>query len=327
LFSCKGEDGDIGPKGDAGAAGPAGAQGPAGPAGPSAAQLLENGFIKGTLKGKRRDGTAFEETFEYKLAEESDGFVKTGTTIDELFLWRYQDLMGNGWIGMNLLIENKGLANQSIKFVNTSSYSGEGYYNYREPFELGFQKLLPDKKLFKLSAEAVLIPVEVTLPISRANNITYKLVNYGIDHLKVDNNSSGDAHLIFSDETGNLIYFKDYNLTDEYEFAYLINSNGQKINTSTVFGDLVVVDNFSGSQRYTFYTKQGVDLSETIDVPADTYEITNFSHDTSAGVVTFDYKINIQQFRVENTTRNPLEITGSVRADVYNEMVMRKSAE
>jgi hypothetical protein len=87
------------------------------------------------------------------------------------------------------------------------------------------------------------------------------------------------------------------------------------------------VYSLSGLGNYTFNTKQGENLSEFINVPADTYEITNFNHNESAGEVTFNYKVNIQQFRKKNTSRNPLEITGSVKIDVYNEIVMRKSAE
>lgn len=83
----------------------------------------------------------------------------------------------SGWADINLLIENKGQANQTFRLGNNYRYN---YYN--NGFEIDFQKLLPNKVLFKLSAEALFEPDEVLLPMSRVNNATYKLVNYGLDY-------------------------------------------------------------------------------------------------------------------------------------------------
>ena len=85
-----------------------------------------------------------------------------------------------------------------------------------------------------------------------------------------------------------------------------------------------------------FITSTGTDLSETFVAPGDTQEITNFAYNASTGVVTFDYKLNINEFRYfdtysnglnpANTTMHALEIKGSVSATVYNAAVMRRSA-
>jgi hypothetical protein len=87
-------------------------------------------------------------------------------------------------------------------------------------------------------------------------------------------------------------------------------------------------------------TSTGMDLSETFEVPGDTQEITNFAYNAATGVVTFDYKLNISQYRAfdssynnaidsnaDNTTMHALTITGSVSARVHNGVVMRKSAQ
>jgi hypothetical protein len=63
LMACSGEDGDPGAAGEAGAKGDKGDSGADGEDGEDAA--AKNGYVQGTIKGTRRDGTAFEEPFNF----------------------------------------------------------------------------------------------------------------------------------------------------------------------------------------------------------------------------------------------------------------------
>jgi hypothetical protein len=97
---------------------------------------------------------------------------------------------------------------------------------------------------------------------------------------------------------------------------------------------------YNSNHRKIFTTSTGTELSETFEVPGDIQEVTNFAYNAATGLVTFDYKINVNEFRgfdtyydynvdgdASNSTMHALEIKGSVSATVYNGAVMRKSAQ
>jgi hypothetical protein len=70
LFSCKGKDGEPGPRGDAGAGGPAGVQGQPGV---RPGSRVKQGFVTGAITGFRQDGvTPLNETFRYEFTSVSD---------------------------------------------------------------------------------------------------------------------------------------------------------------------------------------------------------------------------------------------------------------
>lgn len=301
IFSCKGKDDEVKPQ-------------------ETVNKAFENGFVKGTVKGTRTDGTAFEEPFEYKIAS-PESFEKVSTTMDRLELDRSQNLnegdMNSTSIG--LAVTNKA-QNPTAKFEN---------------FDIWFTKLLSNRDLFHIQGTANFEATDVTLPISRDNNVTYKLLNYGNNYDYYYDPATGDDYRTYADESGNKIYFIDtYNATygSHYKFSYVINSSGVKSTTSATFGNLLVdYNNISG--KYLFYTAADVNLSEKITIPADTQEITNFVYNASTGVVTFNYKVSInelrgmQNYNAKNTTNHKLDITGSASATVYNGTVMRMSAE
>jgi len=313
LFNCKGKDGDPGPKGDPGAQGNPGL---------NAQQLQENGFINGTIKGTRRDGTAFTETFEHKyVGTNPASFNKMADDTYYLSLYRSNGNSTNllDESSLNIVVENKGKNNQKVYIGKTPNDPYTYYNNY-----LRINRVLPNNQLFLLSTTALFEAKKVLLPVSKANNATYKFENYGQNSDYISENNQ--TYLTYMIEDGSRIYFS-YSFNSEYQFAFLVDKTGARSTTSEVYGNLkLVYKNVDNYGTYAIYNGN-TDISEIILVPADTQEITNFQYNAATGLVTFDYKMAIQQFRLNNTTRNSLEITGSVSAKVYDSTVMRVGNE
>jgi hypothetical protein len=325
MVGCKGEDGEIGPKGDTGATGAAGV---AGATGASFDKVFENGFIKGTIKGVRNDGTAFEEPFEYKMSTDQTTFEKLSPTEHRLSLWRSKSIAeDNNYLHIDLIVTNKDQTNATGRIDDAA---------------LRFSKVLADRNLFVIFAGPNFKPVNITFPISRANNATYKLVKNGLNQEYYRDDVTGESFRAVKDADGNTIFFSNSFVYDaatnsHYSiFKHIINSAGIKSTTSTLWGNVRMVHTERSFEI--FRTSAGTDLSETVSVPADTQEITNFAYNTITGLVTFDYKLNIHELREfdrnyyhgiypRNTTMNALEIRGSASVTVYNALVMRKSAE
>lgn len=317
VVSCKGPEGEVGPKGDTGATGAQGITGD------SYDKALENGFLKGTIKGTRKDGTAFEEAFEYKLASNAATFENVSSTEHSIYLNRYKNVSGgNNSATIGLQVTNKDQAGATAK-LNGAYFS--------------FTKELPGKNIFFIGAGPSFVAKDVVLPISKVNNSKYKLVDYGVEtDYYSDNNQS---YTIFKDTDGNRIYFannyySEYisgNYTSYRTFSYIINNKGEKSTSSDIWSTVRLYD---GNK---FRTSAGVNLFEIISVPADTQEITNFTYNSATGALAFDYKVIISEYRAfdpsyenyskGNTTMHPLEIKGSFSGNVYNGVVMRKSFE
>lgn len=289
---------------------------------------FENGFIKGTIKGTRQDGTAFSEPFEYKIASDKAYFEKVSPTDHVLSLWRSIGIAKyDNYINLDLTVMNKDQAGATAKITSA---------------ELEFTKVLADKNLFYLNAGPNFLPTNVIFPISRANNATYKLVNHGVDVKYKYESSTSESYYFTKDTDGNTIHFAGSSVYDAitreyyYPFKHIMSSTGVKSTTSSVWSNVRMVRTEGSSMG--FATSTGVDLYEIVAVPADTQEITNFAFNATTGVVTFDYKLNINALRgydkyyysnmePANTTMNALEITGSVSATVHNGVVMRRSAQ
>lgn len=289
---------------------------------------FENGFIKGTIKGKRQDGTAFEEPFEYKIASDQAYFEKVSPTDHVISLWRSMGIARyDNYINLDVVVTNKDQAGTTAKIRNA---------------ELEFTKALSDKNLFYINAGPNFLPTNVTFPISRANNATYKLVNHGIGVDYTEDSSTGESYYFVKDTDGNTIYFNGSQTYDPvagdyyYAFRHIISSTGVKSTTSPVWSNVRMIRGEGNNMA--FVTKAGADLFEIVEVPADTQEITNYAYNAATGVVTFNYKLSINALRgydsyyysnmePANTTMNALEITGSVSATVHNGVVMRRSAQ
>ncbi|MDO1447061.1 hypothetical protein Q0590_12405 [Rhodocytophaga aerolata] len=310
VVSCKGPEGEVGPKGDTGATGAQGITGD------SYDKALENGFLKGTIQGTRKDGTAFEEAFEYKLTNLAAKFESVSSTEHTIHLNRFKSVFGdNNSASMGLQVTNKDQAGATAKL--------NGAYFY-------FQKELSGKKLFLISAEPRFTDRNMVLPMSKENNKNYKLVDYGLNFENYSGENN-ERYVIYKDTDGNSIYFAEKYYFDGSTgwynpFSYIISSDGVKSTSSEIWNG---VRWYEGNK---FRSSTGVDLSETINVPADTQEITNFGYNPTTGLLSFDYKIIISELRsldnsIRNTTMHPLEIKGSFSGTVYNGVVMRKSFE
>jgi hypothetical protein len=328
LVSCKGEEGEIGPKGANGETGATGAQGLAGA---SYDKVFENGFMKGTITGKRKDGTAFSEPFEYKFASGNASFDPLSATEHSIPLQRFKT-MGSGYndlLEMRLTVTNKDQASATAKF--TSAYTK-------------FTKELPNRNLFAVEAGPSFIAREITLPMSRANNVNYKLVDNGLSLQYYNDQISGQAYYYVKDTDGNTIFFNnmwtyDATVSAYYvEFRHIMSNEGVKSTASAKWGNMRIYDELgNNANTRIFRTSTGTNLSEKINVPADTQEITNLSYNSSSGQLTFDFKLVISEYRgfdrsydgfnKKNTTMNPLEIKGSFSGMVYNSLVMRKGFE
>jgi hypothetical protein len=318
LFNCKGKDGEPGPAGTPGEKGVAGAPGAQGLPGQSFQQARENGFIKGTLKGTRRDGSAFEEPFEYKIAYSSEGFEKANDNTHVLDLYRTEKPFVNEemWGAyLKVLVNSKGAANQEVKFNS---------------FYLTFMKQLTagTRNLFYFNGSAEFALSQVVLPVSRVNNATYKLVGCarpgGNTYREATIN--GKSYFIFKTTEGSEVFFVPLS-TGGRQFEYLIKADGTKVisdaawNGVTYKHDATVGDNI-------FVSASGTKLHEVLEIPADAQTISNYTYNAATGELTFDYTVKIEAFREVNTTFNPVEITGSVKATgLYDGMVSRRSVE
>jgi hypothetical protein len=325
LVSCKGEEGEIGPKGEIGTSGPQG------PAGASYDKVYENSFMKGTITGKRKDGTTFSEPFEYKLAPGNASFETISATEHSILLRRLKS-MGSSYddyMDMRVTVTNKDQASASAKF--TSAYSK-------------FTKELANRNLFAVEAAPSFNAREITLPMSRANNVNYKLVDNGINLQYSNDQLSGQAYYNVKDTDGHTIFFSNMWTYDAVvqsyyvEFRHIVSNEGVKSTASEKWGNIRIYEEIGNyTNTRSFRTSTGTNLSEKINVPSDTQEITNLSYNPSSGQLSFNFKLVISEYRgfdryydgvsKKNTTMNPLEIKGSFSGTVYNGTVMRKSFE
>ena len=321
LVNCQGEDGEVGPAGQSGpagldgsngAAGPQGTPGATGPRGISGTQAFEDGFAKGIIKGKRRDGQSFEEPFEYRIANARSNFEAYGEPgkggLEELHILRSPDLTDAIECNFTLLFDRRGASNQTITLKN---------------FYIEYEKILPNRSLFSLRAPEQFLPAKtVALAISDSHTNAYpflyngRVVDQHYDQVKLE------RYVVFFDKDYNRIYFKAQSqVSSKYSFAFLIRPDGQKSTVSDLYSTLT----YNSNAPADFSKADGTDLSVgSVPVPADTYTITNFNYN-SDGIVTFDYQASISQYN--NSTYNSLEITGSVRATAYDGKAMRRSAQ
>jgi hypothetical protein len=315
-----GAAGAAGPQGAAGsqgAAGPQGEQGPQGTPGLTADQLATNGFIKGTVKGTRTDGTPFTETFNYTVVSELQGFEKINDNLHQVELWRGESYAKTGGSHITLLVENKGQSTQKVNIgVHVPAQDFNGFFIY-------WEKMIANNNLFVFRTNALFKPFSTLVPVSAAHNATYKFVNGGRDFSHPTNNAFASLYYYSATEDGSKVYFGQ-TASSTYSFEYIEDKNGVKSTTSTLYGDLVYKYDFAKG-AYKLY-KGTTDLSEILVTPADTQEVTNYAYDPATGLMTFDYKVNIQALRAQNTTKHAIEVTGSVSAKVYDARVMRIGA-
>ncbi|MBW3544170.1 MAG: collagen-like protein, partial [Bacteroidetes bacterium] len=309
------DDGAIGPQGEQG---PQGDQGLTGPVGASTVQ--ENGFIKGTISGTRRDGTAFQESFENNMRRNPEGFA-VENSLHSLTLYRYGSVEDGNRIWMNLKIHNRGTSDQQIEVTG---------------FDVNYLKELANNQAFAVRTYASFTDLNILYPVSPSNtayDFDFYISQYSgsvyNDHTFRDD-ATDTYYRGFKNTSGDMVYFEDPsydNNTNSYwgDFAFVIKADGTKVTSSTKYNGMRLTQD--NNWHYMMYDAQGRNLSESVHVPADTYSITNFNYDTATGLLTFDYTMSIAGIARTNTTKNPISISGSVEVNVYDTIIYKANGE
>lgn len=312
AVSCQGEDGAVGPQGTQG---DQGQQGPQGSPGMSSTQ--KDGFIKGTISGKRKDGTAFQESFENNYRYYAEGFRKE-SGLDKLSLFRSGEAASSNAIHFDLLVHNKGTSTQQVQIRD--------YY-------MDFLKKLSNNEAFAVNVEALFKDLTVVYPIAPTNttyDFDFVFQSYGgeVSYEYIYDQTTGKRYYGFKTVGGNLVVFNNpaYNSSTGQEvgsFAYVQKADGTKL-TSTdpitlKYNSLKL--SFNNNSRFIMLDFQDNSLAESKVIPADTYTITNYKYDSATGALTFDYTLNIAGTARRNTSNHPITITGSVSSTVYDVIV------
>jgi hypothetical protein len=333
LTACSGEDGDPGAAGEAGAKGDKGDAGTDGEDGEDAA--AKNGYLQGTIKGTRRDGTAFEEPFNFAYVygeQKYDPF--------QLFVQRFETAAGS----IVDALANGADVPLDKGFMKLWLYNEEGGLVPGD-FQVYFTKGLNATQVFKLDAKPYLQDAfyDRVIEISPEYNGLYNF-----EH----NNLGQVGYQEYYDESGkNLVsYAFQTQLSDVYHtFVYdaetgelqYVDIEGEVFTDGEVFTkyhDIKFVYN-DEVETMVFEKADGTPLYEYVDeVPADVFTIANFSD--ANGIITFDYSLQISKYRGfmgarspmgpvlihgRNTTGHDLTITGKFNSGtpVYQEAVGR----
>ena len=329
LAACSGDDGDPGPKGDTGEQG---TKGDTGEEGEDAAS--KTGYFQGTVKGHRKDGTAFEETFKYEYVFGNEIFSG-----DNILLQRFETASG---AIADAITEGSSHDKGYIKF----SASKDGQVIVPSDFQFFFTKGINATQLFQMSARPY--PTDASynrvIELSVEQNAIY---NFGhgksgqLSYYTVDLNADGtDDANEFSIEGAT---YNAYTYDMETGDLVAVSVDGEVMQEGTLFekyNDIRFVYK-SDLKRYVFVkASDNTDLYETVgDVPADEFTITNYVNQD--GVISFDFAMTISKYRGyvgtkvggfigysidgANTTAHDLTITGKFNSGetVYSEVVGR----
>ena len=340
LFTaCSGEDGDPGVAGEAGAKGDQGTAGTPGAAGEDAA--AKNGYFSGTIKGTRRDGTAFEETFTYEYA-----FGDQVADSYEVMLQRFEtaagaiaDAVASGELNVPL---DKGY----VKFgLVDDPEVGLTPAN----FDMYFTKGISATQLFKLEAKPYLRDAfyDRVIEISPEYNGIY-----GFDHNALGQvgyfeyyDESTEKVTAYGFQTQSSNVYRTYAYDAETGALQFVDIDGKQETSGALFDKynaIKFVYNEEFERPVFVKTADNAPLYEYVDeVPADAFTMTNFSQ--LGGVITFDFTLQISKYRGfmgsrsplgpvfidgQNTTGHDLTITGKFNsgAPVYQEAVGRRGA-
>jgi hypothetical protein len=301
LLSCQGKKGDTGPTGAAGAIGATG---------PDAQAPFINGSFSGTVTGTRKDGTAINESFSFPYAVSIEGFSTPVAGIQALTLRRQQSaiIYDQGSVQLYLAIQNKGLANQTVSLVS-ANYSNQFY----------FSKQLANNQMLIVDASQGLIlsSYTFTYPIDPANtsynfDFTYYFYSGGVYLNYQSENVNGVYLTYFLTKNNDKVYFYQGN------FVKIVDASGNVSFTSSTYGSLVLTQD----NKYNYiFKKDGVDLSKTVTVPADTYSISNWNYDKTTGNLSFNIILNYGGYPKPNSTGHPLTVTAAFTGKIYDQIV------
>ncbi|HEY0743749.1 MAG TPA: collagen-like protein [Chryseosolibacter sp.] len=311
LFNCAGEDGEPGPAGEQGVQGEKGDKGDKGDTGDDAlGYIAKVGTLEGKISGTRRDGTAFEFPFSYEHTYSSgNGFRddqgRTAITIQRLTSGQFQDYF-----------------QLELQKVNGTLVPLEPTYSAA----FRFRKELNATTLFSLEAAASFANFSGEFrPISKAANSRYAFYANGtyfyqtnFDGQEVYSVSGSNRHHYYSVSTG--LHVATYSYADgTYASGELFDKYSEV---------KFIYDSNTGQHKF-IDSATGADLHEEIPaVPADKLTITNYSHDATTGVLSFDFKLEISKYDVAgrtNSSNNDLVMEGKYNSGtkVYGTTVGR----
>jgi hypothetical protein len=332
LAACSGEDGEPGPKGDTGAKGDTGEKGDAGEDAAS-----RNGYFEGTIKGTRRDGTAFEETFKYEYMFGSEIFDGN----DRVTLQRFETASG-------------AIADAVATAAGNEAPLDKGYFKFFaikdgasidiEDLKVFFKKGVSASQLFQLKAQPHLADetynrlIELTPEQNGVYNFDY-LSSGRLSYYETDLDWDGKNDAFLFQDRDNVSYTYAYSLTTGELVSVIF--NGEAVNNNTLiekYNDIKFVYNDELGQNVFVKTSDGSALYEYVEfVAGDEFTMTNYSN--ANGVISFDFTLKISKYRgylgtkgpwgtvmdSENTTRHDMTITGKFSSGdkVYNETVSR----
>jgi hypothetical protein len=339
LVACQGDMGDPGPQGDQGLQGEKGDKGDKGDDGEDGENgedgedgkdgkgFEKKGFFQGTVSGTRRDGTPFNEAFNFEYGPTYEGITQSVYGAPPTFdVFRYEDPGSDlSSFYARFIVTNKGTANENLIWGATGEYSDNGQFT--------LNKELSPSTLFVLSARPIFEQRTYTLPINTTlNNSTYKFVlnQNGRLYDYFYDQATNSSRLIFKTIEGKTVVFEDPygNYDQELNYSYgnlieVLNANGTTASNSP-YNQLRISSTDDG--QLIFRNLSGADLSQDIVVPADTYQITNYVRNAETGVVTFNVTYTIGTIGRYNSTTNPLTITAQFNSGgpVYGDIVSRQ---
>lgn len=329
LAACSGEDGDPGPQGDAGEQG---TKGDTGEEGDDAVSKV--GYFQGTVTGTRKDGTPFEEDFNYEYV-----FGDEMYSGNDVLLQRFEtasgaianaitegSLQNKGYIKFQAVKEGQGIAPNDFLF-----YFKRGI-NTTQILEMNARPYLTDasyNRLIELTPEQNAI---YNFPRGKSGQLSY---------YPVDMNADGDDDAYeFSIEGTSYTTF-DYNMETGELMA--VSVDGEVMQQGVLFekyNDIKFVYDGTLKQNVFVKTADNSSLYETVgDVPADAFTITNYKNQD--GVISFDFSMTISKYRGyvgtkvggfvgysidgANSTGHNMTITGKFNSGqtVYSETVGR----
>lgn len=316
LVACQGEEGEPGPQGEQGLLGEKGDSGEDG------VGFEKKGFFQGTVSGTRRDGTPFNEAFNFEYGPIYEGITQGINGAPPTFeVYRYNDPTSEGsYFYTEFNVTNKGTANENL--VWDTDY---GSFN--------LVKEISPTTLFVLSARPRFEEINYTSPVSFAlNNEVYKFVlnQDGNLYYFIFDQPTSAYQYVFKTIDGKTVFYEvtyeNYDEEQDYQYGNLIkvlNADGTSASLAP-YNQLRISRN--NNSQIIFRNIAGVDLSQDIEVPADTYQITNYVRNPQTGIVTFNLTYTIGTIGRYNTTTNPLTITAQFNSGgkVYGDIVSRK---
>lgn len=329
LAACTGENGEPGPAGDQGTPGVKGDTGATGAPGANGVGFEKIGSLQGTVAGNRTDGTAFSETFKFEYGNNDSFTDRNGSKYIDFY--RYQlPSDESAYLGIS------DLKSESNSLVVDSNNTGIWFE---------FKKELNVTDLFSVEANPYFKDLNAyVLAISDEKNKDYNFqyrtngeINYGTTSY-YDGTNSTPTYSFYIINAPLEVYYRQSNgtLLGIYDYS----ASSQFITSGSLFDlyNKLTFKNNAALSTLTFYDKAtNTSLHTSVPaVPADQFTVSNYVHDGTTGVLSFNFVLKISKYRKRNnnsnsgrnTTGNDLTITGTFNSGgkVYKNIVNRTAS-